>query len=199
MAIAPRLLAPLFIAAAATIGCGDHGAERSVGEPATAIEAYGTCVFCHADVGDQLYFNRGHGGFDVKCEACHADLQPNDPGPGHRAIAVCADCHTMQVTHADAAAGTADECKSCHDPHGSANLVLLRPSIETPGGDTAVLQLTNLGGLRDGGFASVSDPGSGVCETCHTTTRYYRSDGSGEPHFEFPCFTCHPHADSFAP
>jgi hypothetical protein len=87
----------------------------------------------------------------------------------------------------------------CHTPHGSPNLLLVRRTIETPSGNRATVELTNLGGLRDGGLASVTNPGTGVCETCHTETRYYRSDGTGEPHFEFPCYTCHPHTTGFAP
>jgi hypothetical protein len=38
-----------------------------------------------------------------------------------------------------------------------------------------------------------------VCEVCHTTTRFYRSDGTGEAHFGFPCYTCHPHDVGFLP
>lgn len=199
MAVAVDSVAAVVVAAALLVaGCGDQGTRRSAGEPTTAVEVYGSCVFCHGDTGDQLFHNGGHGGFDVACETCHADVRPNDPGPGHRAIPACADCHGAQRTHHDPAAGTAAECLSCHTPHGSPNLLLVQPLITRPNGDPAIVDFTNLSGRRDGGFASASDPGTGICETCHTGTRYYRSDGGGEPHFDFPCFTCHDHARSFA-
>ena len=57
----------------------------------------------------------------------------------------------------------------------------------------------NLDGRKDGSFASVTRPGTGVCEVCHTTTRYYNNTGTGEPHYEFPCYTCHTHERGFLP
>ncbi len=190
--------AALLIALVAA-GCGDHGSEKFSGAPSTAVEAYGSCVFCHEGPGYQLFENGGHGGFDLRCESCHADLRPNDPGPGHRAVPACADCHAEQMTHHDPAPAAENQCVVCHTPHGSPNLLLVRRTIETPDGMRLPVELTNLSGLRDGGFASVSEPGTGVCEVCHAETLYYRSDGSGAPHFEFPCYTCHPHSSGFAP
>jgi hypothetical protein len=67
------------------------------------------------------------------------------------------------------------------------------------GGCAATIVFDNLRGRADGSFASASHPGTGLCETCHTTTRYYRSDGLGEPHFELPCHPCHPHTIGFLP
>ena len=67
------------------------------------------------------------------------------------------------------------------------------------GGCAAPIVFDNLAGRADGSFASASRPGTGLCEVCHTTTRYYRSDGMGEPHFTFPCYPCHPHPLGFLP
>ena len=95
--------------------------------------------------------------------------------------------------------GTVKECTNCHTPHGSTNLFLVNEQIRTPSGGTRNVVFNNLLGLADGSFASVSQPGSGLCETCHTRTEFFRADGSGEPHFPYACFTCHPHAGGFAP
>jgi hypothetical protein len=76
---------------------------------------------------------------------------------------------------------------------------LVRERIVTPDDTASPIDFTNLDGLADGSFASVSEPGSGLCEVCHSTTRYYRNDGTGEDHFPFTCFTCHSHGDGFAP
>ena len=40
---------------------------------------------------------------------------------------------------------------------------------------------------------------SGVCEICHTQTRFYRADGAGQEHFPFSCLPCHLHEAGFAP
>jgi hypothetical protein len=74
----------------------------------------------------------------------------------------------------------------------------VRERILTPEGERAV-EFTNLNGLADGGLASITPPVRGACQVCHTTTRFYRTDGSGESHFTFPCYTCHRHSAGFAP
>lgn len=199
MKSARRTILAVVFGMAAASGCGDQGSTRFSGTPATAVEVYGSCVFCHEGTGNRLFANGGHGSFDVSCESCHDDLRPNDPGPGHRAVPACVDCHSQQLSHHDPAPDPQSQCVLCHSPHGSPNLLLVRRSIRTPSGATATIDFTNLSGLRDGGFASLTAPGTGVCETCHTQTRYYRSDGGGEPHFEFPCYTCHPHSTGFVP
>jgi predicted CXXCH cytochrome family protein len=181
-------------------GCGDKGAPIYEGDvaPLDPVAVYGECAFCHEAQATQLAAHGGHGSLDVKCQQCHVELEPI-PGPGHASLPACADCHPEQQTHHDPAAGTLAECTVCHTPHGSPNLLLIDTVIRTPDGEPAPIEFTNLGGREDGSFASVSDPGSGVCEVCHTSTRYYRSDGGGEPHFTFPCYTCHPHPAGFAP
>lgn len=164
-----------------------------------ARETYGTCAVCHSGLANHMFDTGGHGSLRVKCERCHKQQLDIDAGPGHRSIPACADCHRDQMTHEDPEAGTKSECLVCHTPHGSVNLFLVRTRILTPEESTVPIVFDNLDGLADGSFASVSDPGTGVCEVCHTTTRYYRNDGTGEEHFPFTCFTCHPHDDGFAP
>jgi hypothetical protein len=81
----------------------------------------------------------------------------------------------------------------------SSNIALVREEILTPEGERAV-EFTNLNGVADGGFVSVTPPVPvGVCQVCHTSTLFYRGDGSGEPHYTFPCYTCHTHSAGFAP
>jgi predicted CXXCH cytochrome family protein len=189
----------LVVLAFTLAACGTNGAPKYEGDAPSAEVTYGTCAFCHQALAVEMTATGGHHDLDLKCESCHADETPGQVGPGHRSVPACADCHGAQQTHEDPAAGTAGECTVCHTPHGSPNLFLVRTQIETPSGGEREVEFTNLLGLADGSFASVSDPGSGLCETCHTTTRYYRSDGSGETHFPYACFTCHPHAGGFGP
>jgi len=190
----------MMIALVALAACGTNGADRYDGDAPDPVALYGDCAFCHGGVADRLIATGGHGDPNFRCQVCHDEnLIPGDVGPGHRNVPVCADCHQTQLTHHDPQAGTADECRVCHSTHGSTNLALVRTRITVPSGERRDVDFTQIAGLADGGGASLSDPGSGVCETCHTMTRHYRGDGSGSPHFTQTCFPCHQHADSFAP
>lgn len=160
---------------------------------------YGQCGFCHNATTVTALMSTGHGDLSLACENCHTVLLPNDYGPGHERTPRCAECHAQQQTHQDPAAGTVRECTSCHTPHGSTNIFLINEEIQTPNSGTHALVFDNIMGLADGSFASVARPGTGVCETCHTRTEFYRNDGSGAAHFPYTCFTCHPHAGGFAP
>jgi hypothetical protein len=48
-------------------------------------------------------------------------------------------------------------------------------------------------------FADGDEVYNGVCEVCHTKTKYYRNDGSGAEHYTGnTCRDCHNHLDEFA-
>ena len=111
----------------------------------------------------------------LKCQICHADQEPGMVGPCHRCIP-----------------------GEPHTPHGT-NIFMITEQIHTPNRGTHSVVLSNGMGLADGSLASVTQPGTGLCETCHTCTEFYRSDGTGAVHFPYTCFACHPHAIGFTP
>ncbi|GIW44490.1 MAG: hypothetical protein KatS3mg077_1772 [Candidatus Binatia bacterium] len=159
---------------------------------------FGTCAFCHSDTAERG-LELTHGSLAVECSRCHVPREGEPLGKGHQSVAPCAACHgTSRRTHHDPAEGTAQECAVCHNPHGSRNVFLVREAIRTPMGLERGVRFENLRGSDDAGFTAATRPGSGLCEVCHTTTRYFRGDGTGDPHFVFPCFTCHPHALGFS-
>lgn len=180
--------------------CGDPGAPIEDGQtPALdPIAVYGACAECHHDLAAGMTTTGGHSSPAVKCTLCHEQLL-DVPGPGHESVPRCATCHAKQETHFDPAAGTPGECLVCHTPHGSPNLLLVNPAIVTPEGGEAPITFANLKGKADGSFASATAPGTGVCEVCHAATRFYNSAGTGQAHFTFPCYTCHPHGAGFSP
>lgn len=231
------LAAVLLLVAA----CGNEGATKFGGALPSPETTFGGCAFCHHDIAARMVATGGHHDLGIKCEFCHADLKPDEFGPGHRSVPACADCHSEQMTHHDPSAQTAVQCIVCHTPHGSPNRVLVHEEVPItmplPGGSAGIecasdgdcpaglaciaperasiptstgrvcaapITFTNLTGRADGSFASSSDPGTGICEVCHTTTAHYRSkylptNGPGSSHFTLACFTCHPHTAAFRP
>ena len=159
-------------------GCGGHGATQFGGP---------------APVGSQH--------FQFKCTICHAPgVTPGSEPPGQLPTCNTAACHQHDAIRPHRPSGIGSHCTDCHKGHLSSNEFLIREEILTPSGTSREVEFTNdQTGLGDGGFASVTPPVRGICQVCHTTTLFYHSDGTGEPHFTFPCTTCHSHDVGFLP
>ncbi|MGH7896066.1 MAG: cytochrome c3 family protein [Candidatus Binatia bacterium] len=168
--------------------CHDHAHAFGV------VVSETNCGICHTPESDKLAMPSSHS--PLACGTCHAEVSPN-PGPGHRAAEACETCHDAG-THAPAGRPPLP-CTQCHDPHGSANTSLVLEQLTTTAGAAVPIRFDDLHGRVDGSFASASAPGTGICEVCHTTTRFYRADGGGDSHFTFSCQPCHTHAAGFAP
>ena len=153
------------------------------------------CALCHTQENDRFQHPSQHSE-RFACGDCHPDAG-TPPGPGHRTVTYCASCHADFATHAPA--GNALPCTRCHEPHGTANAYLILEEIETAQGPFVPIRFDNLDGLADGSFASPSQPGTGICEVCHTSTAHYRADGTGTAHFTNSCLPCHRHGDGFDP
>ena len=172
--------------------CHDHAASFR------PVITDASCSSCHpAEAARLAKQNLHHDKFDGKCSSCH-DAVASEPGPGHRAISACADCHSAErvATHAP---GVAIPCAQCHEAHGTDNIRLMRDVIHTVQGADQPLHFDSLVGQADGSFASASAPGTGLCEVCHTRTQFYRADGRGAAHYTTTCLQCHSHAAGFLP
>jgi len=98
-------------------------------------------------------------------------------------------------------------CFTCHTLHGTENLSIISDVIDT---DYLPPDYTIKSGLREVVFLNQAGPNSyadgdavydGICEVCHTETKYHRGDASGDhTHFSgSTCTVCHGHDNYFQP
>lgn len=74
---------------------------------------------------------------------------------------------------------------------------LIRESIRTPSGELKPVRFFDPGAAASGlvDLAGGNQP-QGVCQVCHTQTRFYRNDGSGD-HYTSDCARCHDRRQGF--
>jgi predicted CxxxxCH...CXXCH cytochrome family protein len=126
---------------------------------------------------------------------------------------LCVDCHAIgshssQSTRSTKYGNWGYDCLTCHTPHQTPNVKLVRPTIGTPSSGTMGITLrtvdkaggtnpqNSLLGTYDASGAPTND---GVCEACHTKTLYHRNDASGDhAHNQGArCTGCHAHIRGF--
>ncbi len=202
----------MVIVAAVTSAC-DGGNVRPIDASVDAVrdvahvresdrQIVARCLSCHTAIADDWSRVSSHR-LLYACTVCHTERNAM-PGPGHEERPACQRCHSE---HAHPVAAN---CTGCHAPHGSSNAFLIRPSIQRPDGTQANVYVTQPAGRSANGFVrggiadagadgSVGTPGTGLCETCHTTTRFYTRRGDGAPHPTRYCGECHAHVAGFAP
>ena len=135
----------------------------------------------------------GNGG-TVQCSSCHsahnATTTDGNLLKQTAGVTLCEECHSIGSA-AGSPVGTHNgmTCADCHTPHNAgSNIYLVRTDI----GGSAVIHTTSTD------FGDQVGTEDGVCEVCHTTTSYYKADGTGVAHnLGADCTTCHSHADNF--
>jgi hypothetical protein len=88
-------------------------------------------------------------------------------------------------------------CASCHDLHGTNNLSMIRTKIAYINSTAWTIDYSN----RDTQWINTTN-NRGLCQVCHTHTKYFRAGVAETGHPTTGCYSCHPHNASggaFAP
>ncbi len=120
-----------------------------------------------------------------------------------RGAQLCLDCHDVQghssQTTSPKYGAWGVDCMTCHTPHLTENVYLIRESIRSPNsGPKPVSFIANATGTD---FVRGAAPYDGICNVCHTRTTHHRNDDSGGDHTHNTttrCVSCHQHGKGFA-
>jgi hypothetical protein len=177
----------------ADAGSPEDAGPRDAGarDPALVDE----CVACHGAEGEAWQAHLSSHRLVLFCTTCH-EASLVDAGVGHARARPCADCHSSASHPAPEV-----RCTSCHDPHGTANLYLIRERLDLGDAGSLAIRFTSLEGASPDGLVREGVPdaavGTGLCEACHTATAHYTRAGGPDPHSRSLCTECHTHDVGF--
>jgi DmsE family decaheme c-type cytochrome len=166
---------------AATRGCEScHGPGKAHvdadGDPARILnpltvapqQASETCATCHNRGDHALWQGSQHDSRNVSCVTCHSVHEPVGPSQLRAAneFQLCDSCHQDKTAKLDRSGHMPlregkMECTTCHNPHGSTNVRLLRVGDSI--GDTC----TSCHADKRGPFLWEHAPVRDGCVTCH--------------------------------
>lgn len=157
-------------------------------------EASSTCTTCHNRADHAMWDGSAHQARQLSCMTCHSVHDPvSEEGQLVRATAIqiCADCHREKVAKVDRSGHMPVRegkmtCSTCHNPHGTANVRLLRA------GFSVSESCTTCHADKRGPYLFEHAPVRENCATCH--------DPHGSPNERmlvqkqpFMCQRCHSH------
>ena len=182
-----------------------------------------TCTTCHNRGTHALWKGSQHEARNVSCVSCHSVHQPKSANAQLRAVnqqQQCMSCHRDKVAKLDRSGHMPVregkmECSSCHNPHGSTNVRLLKAG-NTINESCATCHTEKRGpflfehaGVSGDSCATCHDPhGSNndrmlvsklpfLCQRCHNFTRHpstiydNKVVRSNNHFYSRSCVTCH--------
>lgn len=113
----------------------------------------------------------------------------------------CTSCHNVagktkpafqnMSTHFTAKGGPQSMlCKQCHDPHGTANLSMIRTQLKGTWTNATTYTINYTNAVN--GFVN-TQTNRGLCQVCHTKTSHYRAGVPETNHATSGCLDCHKH------
>jgi DmsE family decaheme c-type cytochrome len=167
---------------AAAMGCEScHGpGSRHIEDPSddTGIrkftkmrprEVSATCLGCHTQASHALWDGSMHDTRNLSCATCHSVHNPVSEHAqlkAAREVELCAGCHRAEVLKMNRVSHmpvteTAMTCSSCHNPHGSTNVRLLKV------GNWINESCASCHAEKRGPFLFEHAAGRESCVTCH--------------------------------
>ncbi len=155
-------------------------------------EASETCTTCHNRRDHAMWDGSPHQSRNLSCMTCHSVHAPKSEAAQlvkATAIQICADCHRDKIAKVDRSGHMPVRegkmtCSTCHTPHGSANVRLLRA------GFSVAESCTTCHADKRGPYLFEHAPVRENCATCH--------DPHGSPNERmlvqkqpFMCQRCH--------
>jgi DmsE family decaheme c-type cytochrome len=128
-----------------------------------------TCTTCHNRTEHNEWDAGRHAARNVTCTTCHSVHQPRSEHAQLKTetqVETCVQCHQAQVSklqrsaHMPVREGKM-ECSSCHNPHGSQNVKMLRE------GHSVNESCASCHAEKRGPFLFEHAPGRESCVTCH--------------------------------
>ena len=167
---------------AAAMGCEScHGpGSRHIEDPSddTTIKKFtkmrprevsATCLGCHTQASHAMWDGSMHDSRNLSCTTCHSVHNPVSEHAqlkASREVELCAGCHRTEVLKMNRVSHmpvteTAMTCSSCHNPHGSTNVRLLKT------GNWINESCVSCHAEKRGPFLFEHAAGRESCVTCH--------------------------------
>ncbi len=132
---------------------------------------------------------------EMVCLSCHGPLGSSS---------LTADVHSSAISGATI---NRISCIECHDAHDhqqnvngvdNLNMVLETITVMTTLGDLDAVVFADKDYTDDSSHDYSHPDASGICQVCHTLTKFQRNDGFKSGHqLGGVCMNCHPHSNGF--
>lgn len=136
---------------------------------ASPAEINNTCTTCHNRGDHALWAGSQHERRDLSCTTCHSVHRPQSQAGGLNAASsreLCSTCHRDKIAKLDRSGHMPVregkmECTTCHNPHGAANVRMLRQ------GDSIAESCGSCHADKRGPYLWEHAPSRDGCTTCH--------------------------------